>query len=51
MLKNVSKALLFLCRLNLDSYANNYFADRSFTNLDKYEYIENAKTAAQLGKI
>jgi hypothetical protein len=25
-----------------DTYASNYFADRSFTNLDKYEYIDSA---------
>ena len=32
-----------------DTYASNYFADRSFTNLDKYEYIDSA-SKSKLGK-
>lgn len=35
-----------------DSYTNNYFSDRSFTNLDKYEVVDSLSTvdAAKLGK-
>ena len=35
-----------------DSYASNYFADRSFTNLDKYEVVDSLSTVdtAKLGK-
>lgn len=34
-----------------DSYTNNYFSDRSFTNLDKYEVVDSLSTAdaAKLG--
>ena len=31
-----------------DSYTNNYFSDRSFTNLDKYE-VATAVESAKLG--
>lgn len=37
------------CSIISDTYANNYFADRSFTNLDKYEYVDSA--AAQSAKL
>ncbi len=39
----------FLFSIHDDPLANNYFSDRSFTNIDKYEYIDGADSA-KLGK-
>ena len=40
---------LFLFFRISNTYASNYFADRSFTNLDKYEYIDGAATSKLTG--